>query len=95
MPGKAPTPADSSVVISSEPAKPPMLNKAWKPDISGRPEARSTSTAWTFIATSIEPRAAPNSSKAPPRVTMLDATDRKGSTTARPIPPAMITGRLP
>jgi hypothetical protein len=29
------------------------------PDISRRPTARSTSTAWMFTATSIEPSAAP------------------------------------
>ena len=33
----APSCSESSAVIKADPAKPPMLNSAWKPDISGRP----------------------------------------------------------
>jgi putative phosphoesterase len=41
-----PSCSESSAVINADPAKPPILKIAWNPDISGRPAARSTSTAW-------------------------------------------------
>ena len=64
MQASAPSCSESSAVIRADPAKPPMLNSAWKPDISGRPASRSTSTAWMFMATSMEPSAAPKANRA-------------------------------
>ena len=78
VPPSGATRSDSKKVISVEPANPPMLKSAWKPDISGLSAARSTSTACTFMATSIEPNDAPNARRASATVVGVAATDRRG-----------------
>jgi hypothetical protein len=81
--------------MPSAPANPPMLYIAWNPDISGRCATRSTSTAWTFIATLIVPSEAPNPKNATASTNKLFATDSTGSSNTRPKPPPRIIGLLP
>jgi len=50
---------DAARPPSAAPSMPPMLNMAWKRDMVGRPMACSTSTPWTFMATSMVPASAP------------------------------------
>ena len=69
---------ESMSVINPDPANPPILNRAWNPDISGRDKARSTSTAWRFMATSKEPRDAPNIISAAPREPGRSTSTRSG-----------------
>ena len=77
------------------PANPPMLNRAWKPDMSGRPAARSTSTPCTFMATSREPRDAPKANRARPRLQGVLAMVSSGRTMAMPKPLARMIGLVP
>ncbi len=55
---RAPATAAASAPVR-EPTRAPPLNAAWKEDITGRPTARSTVTAWAFMATSRPPNARP------------------------------------
>jgi hypothetical protein len=69
-----------------DPATAPMLHAAWHPFITGRPSARSTSTASAFIATSSVPWTAPATSSvatshANPRVTPSPVSTTGSATT--------------
>lgn len=60
-----PAPALVAPAATSAARTPPTENVAWKPDMTGRPYAFSTCTAWAFILTSNAPLQAPNTSRAP------------------------------
>ena len=55
------------------------LNMTRKPDIIERPLARSTMTAWMFIATSMAPTPAPNDNSAAASTRLLSVWARTGS----------------
>jgi hypothetical protein len=55
--GDSPNSAARAPVVA--PARPPRLNAAWNHGKIGRPNRRTTATAWTFIATSSSPKAPP------------------------------------
>ncbi len=71
--------ADSSTVMVAAPRNPPMLKKAWKPDIITRRASRSTMTACTFIVQSIAPTAASNTNSTRPSAHAELANARPGT----------------
>lgn len=80
---------------ASEPAMAPHDHTPWKADMMGRPYARSTCTAWVFMATSSAPLAHPKAANAMANCQALPA--RPGPTASRhtPAAAAATTGRLP
>ena len=60
------------------PANAPMLQLAWKPDISGRRAARSTVTAWVFMETSRVPWKTPQANRAANKAGSDPATPASG-----------------
>ena len=63
------TPRPTASATPPDPARPPKLQPACSDDMIGLPSVRSTATPWAFIATSIEPFAAPNTTSASPSST--------------------------
>jgi hypothetical protein len=74
---------------------PPTLKSAWKPDIMGRPLARSTITACTLIVTSTVPIVAPNANTLATSSVRLDASASMGSAAHRISTAAVRTVRQP
>ena len=94
-PASGEAPAHNSTLSPAAPAMPPALNRPWKPDIMVRPLARSTITAWMFMATSTAPTAAPNASSAKASDSAVDAVASAGSSAQMPSPAMQITPRQP
>ncbi|MNH15949.1 hypothetical protein D3C79_755750 [compost metagenome] len=92
---KGDNPNHSITLTLPAPAMPPTLKKPWKPDIMALPLARSTTTACTFIATSIMPIAAPNSNRASAMPAVLSISASKGRSRHNARPASRITGRQP
>ncbi len=57
------TPSPTASATAAEPARPPKLQPACSEDMIGLPSERSTATPWAFMATSIDPLAAPNNTR--------------------------------
>ena len=94
-PSAGASPAYSSRLATAAPTSPPRLYMPWNPLISGRPLARSTTTAWAFMAMSTVPSAAPNTASATTRLATPGASASSGSMAQNSNPPPSVTARVP
>jgi hypothetical protein len=95
MPTAGLWPALAVAAPTSAARTPPTENVAWKADMTGRPYAFSTCTAWAFMLTSRQPLQNPKTSRAP--ASAHGSRGRPGSTRAalHSTPVAGTTTRAP
>ena len=90
-----PRPLRRNVLTRAAPAMPPILKRAWKLDMIGRPAACWTAIAWAFIATSRAPSAAPKANRVIASSSGVIGTARNGSAAQVPSAAIRTTRRLP